>query len=163
MNERADLDVEIGRRGIVRAAPDRKASQSAYSASFSPFPSAIYSPDSFSPSVSSSPRKGCALFPSRLAVQAYRKKALRADATSESREIKFPFWKILTFPLLDVVARCQTLITRINSLISSARCAQMLGFEGEITRFARAIDRALLRKTAKNGEKRPAELYTSIG
>lgn len=41
MNERADLDVEIGRRGIVRAAPDRKASQSACSASFSPFPSAI--------------------------------------------------------------------------------------------------------------------------
>lgn len=38
MNERADLDVEIGRRRIVRAAPDRKASQSAHSASFSPFP-----------------------------------------------------------------------------------------------------------------------------
>jgi len=36
---RADLDVEIGgRRWIVRAAPDRKASQSAHSASFSPFP-----------------------------------------------------------------------------------------------------------------------------
>lgn len=41
VNERADLDVEIGRRRIVRAAPDRKASQSAHSASFSPFPSAI--------------------------------------------------------------------------------------------------------------------------
>lgn len=54
MNERADLDVEIGRRGIVRAAPDRKASQSAHSASFSPFPSAICSSAFFSPSVSSS-------------------------------------------------------------------------------------------------------------
>lgn len=54
MNERADLDVEIGRRGIVRAAPDRKASQSAHSASFSPFPSAICSSVSFSPAVSSS-------------------------------------------------------------------------------------------------------------
>lgn len=54
MNERADLDMEIGRRGIVRAAPDRKASQSAYSASFSPFPSTNCSPASFSSSVSSS-------------------------------------------------------------------------------------------------------------
>lgn len=45
VNERADLDVEIGRRRIVRAAPDRKASQSAHSASFSPFPSAIYLAD----------------------------------------------------------------------------------------------------------------------
>jgi len=53
-NERVDLDVEIGRRGIVRAAPDRKASQSAHSASFSPFPSAICSPVFFFPSVSSS-------------------------------------------------------------------------------------------------------------
>lgn len=53
MSERI-LDVEIGRRGIVRAAPDRKASQSAHSASFSPFPSAICSSAFFSPSVSSS-------------------------------------------------------------------------------------------------------------
>lgn len=33
------IQMEVGRRRIVRAAPDRKASQSAHSASFFPFPS----------------------------------------------------------------------------------------------------------------------------
>lgn len=33
------IQVEVGRRRIVRAAPDRKASQSPHSASFFPFPS----------------------------------------------------------------------------------------------------------------------------
>lgn len=97
VNERADLDVEIGRRGIVRAAPDRKASQSAYSASFSPFPSAICSPASFSPSVSSS-SKGLRVVSVDSQCKRVRKKALRADDVRV--EIK-SLWKILTF-LFDV-------------------------------------------------------------
>lgn len=68
--------MEIGRRRIVRAAPDRKASQSAHSASFSPFPSAILasSVDLSVPSSVSSPRKkGCALFPSSIRAGIYKR------------------------------------------------------------------------------------------
>lgn len=90
--------MEIGRRGIVRAAPDRKASQSVYSASFSPFPSAICTPGLFLPS--RPPRKGCcALFPSTRSVRACRNEALRAR-TMVRVQVK-SLWKILTF-LLDV-------------------------------------------------------------
>lgn len=85
VNERADLDVEIGRRRIVRAAPDRKASQSAHSASISPFPSAICLVD-LSLSLSfffcfrpSPPRKGCTLFPSCL---------LAASGAQERKNVK---------------------------------------------------------------------------
>lgn len=83
VNERADLDVEIGRRGIVRAAPDRKASQSAHSASFSPFPSAICSPVSSSPSVSSS-SKGLRV----VSVDSQRKRIVRRPLARMASESK---------------------------------------------------------------------------
>ena len=105
VSERADLDVDGNwkKRDIVRAAPDRKASQSAHSASLSPFLSTICSSAFFFPSVSSS-SKGLRV----ISVDSRCNKVLRANDVRV--EINLSVKKI---PSSYSKLRYQTLIIRI--------------------------------------------------